>query len=206
MCCYLVFSCLVFGPVHIHKGLESYVHFCPRPCFEHLSVGQWHRATLTQKSLPPLPRSVDISAAPETILLFFVPPSIRRPTPPSPREGDVCFDQVWFRVSLSGLLVPQASAPRPSQHRDISAQKFYECLRSHPCTSSKSFSRSIQLSIHLQYTWLIRVAALREATPAPAEGFAVRHYLEELHTQFSMGCQNNRDAADVSPTCYGLHI
>ena len=29
-----------FELVHIHKGLGSYVHFCPRPCFEHLPMGQ----------------------------------------------------------------------------------------------------------------------------------------------------------------------
>ena len=87
-----------------------------------------------RKPLPPLPRSIDISA-PGSLLLFFIPPTNQRLGCP----GDVCFDHVWLNVSFSCLLVPQASVSRHSQrahHHDTSLSCGFlgdECsLRSVP--------------------------------------------------------------------------
>ena len=46
------------------------------------STHVWHHAALRQRSLPPLLRSIDMSAAQKSLPLFFVPPGIRRPRAP----------------------------------------------------------------------------------------------------------------------------
>ena len=72
-----------------------------------------------RKSLPPLPRSIDISAAPESLLLFFVPPTNNRPRVSRRRELRSCLAPRFFLLSPC----PQASVSRHSHkahHQDAS--------------------------------------------------------------------------------------